>query len=158
MTFTLIIENLPDDILTEIRNPIDNTRFNLPNLVIIDCERIHIDNKELLLKAIFAAYLSHKNAKLKEQSVTDELELLSCPGDTIKETYECMEMDNVEFAKQMEMGLYELDDLISGKTSLTEDIAIKLAKVLLIPAHFWVNREKNYRDKLAEIMNQAKAE
>ncbi len=41
--------------------------------------------------------------------------------------------------------------LTAGKLPITEEIALKLETVLGIDKQFWLNREKLYRDKLAEL-------
>lgn len=44
-----------------------------------------------------------------------------------------------------------IDKLISGDIQLTSEITAKLEAVLGIPADFWNNREKIYRDKIVKI-------
>jgi plasmid maintenance system antidote protein VapI len=85
----------------------------------------------------------------------DELELLSCPGDTIKETIEEMKIGMDSFAWAMKMTIPEAENLISGKLPITTDIADLLEAALDIDAQFWLNREALYREKLAKLTNNS---
>ncbi len=81
----------------------------------------------------------------------DERELLSKPGDTIFETIEHFKMSQAELAYRMGKTPSKINDLISGKEPITVATAIQLEKVLGIDAHFWLNREMLYREKLSRI-------
>lgn len=70
------------------------------------------------------------------------------PGDTIEETLECIKMSMEDFSIKMNKTIFEIEDLISGKEPLTNDIAMQLESVLGIPAQFWIKREKTYREDL----------
>jgi HTH-type transcriptional regulator/antitoxin HigA len=59
------------------------------------------------------------------------------------------------FAEKMGMSVEEANELFSGKTSITPDIAMLLEKVVGVPAGFWMKREMNYREEL-EIIKQVK--
>ncbi len=78
-------------------------------------------------------------------------ELLSPPGDTILETIEHIKMSQVELADRLGKTASKVNDLISGKEPITYNTALQLEKVLGIEANFWLNREMNYRTKLARI-------
>jgi addiction module HigA family antidote len=88
------------------------------------------------------------------QMLKDRWNLLSPPGDTIKETIECLKMSLEEFANRMGQPPHEINDLISGKKIITVFSAIKLEEVLKIDAQFWLNRELSYRKKIIELMKE----
>ncbi len=95
--------------------------------------------------------------KLKDKAegvgveVIDERELLSPPGDTILETMKELELISSLTAELMGISLSDFVLLTAGKLPITEEIALKLETVLGIDKQFWLNREKLYRDKLAEL-------
>ncbi|MDD4107135.1 MAG: ImmA/IrrE family metallo-endopeptidase [Prolixibacteraceae bacterium] len=81
----------------------------------------------------------------------DKREFLSKPGDTILETIEYIKMSQVELAGRMGKTPSKINDIISGKEPITLATAFQLEKVLGIDAHFWLNREMLYREKLSRI-------
>lgn len=80
-----------------------------------------------------------------------EKELLTKPGDTILETLEFLKMTQAEFAERIGKTPSKVNDLISGKAPITVNTALQLEKVLGIDTQFWLNREANYREKIARI-------
>jgi addiction module HigA family antidote len=80
-----------------------------------------------------------------------ERKLLSPPGDTILETIEYIKMSQAELADRLGKTAPKVHDLITGKEPITYNTALQLEKVLGIDAQFWLNREMNYRTKLARI-------
>lgn len=80
-----------------------------------------------------------------------ELELLSPPGDDILETIEHIKMTQAELADRLGKTPSKVHDLITGKEPITYTTALQLEKVLGINAQFWLNREMNYRTKLARL-------
>ena len=80
-----------------------------------------------------------------------ERELLSPPGDDILETIEYIKMSQAELADRLGKTASKVHDLITGKEPITYNTALQLEKVLGIDAQFWLNREMNYRTKLARI-------
>ncbi|WP_185215726.1 HigA family addiction module antitoxin [Sphingobacterium mizutaii] len=83
-----------------------------------------------------------------------EKELLTKPGDTILETLGLLKMSQVEFAERLGKTPGKVNDIISGKAPITVNTALQLEKVLGIETQFWLNRESNYREKLARIEQQ----
>lgn len=59
-----------------------------------------------------------------------------------------MKMSLEEFALAVDMSPQEVLDIYQGKKEISENTAQAFEKVLSIPARFWINREKNYRDWL----------
>ena len=87
-----------------------------------------------------------------------ERELLSPPGDDILETIEHIKMSQVELADRLGKTASKVHDLITGKEPITYNTALQLEKVLGIDAQFWLNREMNYRTKLARIEQEEEME
>lgn len=90
-----------------------------------------------------------------------ERELLSCPGDTIRETLKIRGISLKEFQKQLidvNAGgfwtVHNVIDLISGELKIDDAIATELEHVLNVPKQFWLNLEQLYREKLAKINKQ----
>jgi addiction module HigA family antidote len=75
--------------------------------------------------------------------------LLSPPGDTIMETLEHKGISLEAFAVAMGINIKAAVELIKGDSSITQELAIQLEKVLAVPASFWMERERNFR---AEIL------
>ena len=50
---------------------------------------------------------------------------------------------------KMEINTKTLSAIIKGDSSITQEIAATLEKILKTPASFWLNREKQYRDYLS---------
>lgn len=83
----------------------------------------------------------------KEKDLTKSL--ISPPGDTLKEHLDLIGMNPGELAQKMNVPQEKIDDLICGREPITVEIAAKLENVLNIPATFWRNREKEYRQELS---------
>jgi len=58
-------------------------------------------------------------------------------------------MTQAELAERMGRPLKTINEIVAGKTMITSDTALQLEKVLGVPASFWSNRERQYRDALA---------
>lgn len=81
----------------------------------------------------------------------DELELLSPPGDTMIETLQMRKLTKEQLMRFLGFDYGQIGDLLYGSMEITESIAAKLEEFFGISASFWINREKNYRDKLKAI-------
>lgn len=60
-----------------------------------------------------------------------------------------------ELAAKMGISEIAIASLISGNAPLTPEIALQLAQILGIPAGFWNNRKRHYREYLARSQPQA---
>jgi addiction module HigA family antidote len=78
--------------------------------------------------------------------------LLSPPGDTLLETLAHKGISQAEFAESMGISLEAANELLTGKTSITPEIAMLLEKVVGVPAGFWMERERNYEEELKAII------
>jgi addiction module HigA family antidote len=71
------------------------------------------------------------------------------PGETLAETLETLGMPQAELAERMGRPLKTINEIVAGKAMITSDTALQLEKVIGVPASFWSNRERLYRDALA---------
>ena len=71
---------------------------------------------------------------------------LSPPGDTLKETIASLGLDTSELADSLGLSQADLDGLIQGSVTITDSIASRLEDAVNIPASFWRNRERQYRE------------
>lgn len=78
-----------------------------------------------------------------------EPDFASPPGETLAETLEHLVMTQAELAERMGRPLKTINEIVAGKAMITSDTALQLEKVLGVPASFWSNRERQYRDALA---------
>ena len=73
------------------------------------------------------------------------------PGETLLETLEAMGMSQKELAIRIGLSEKHIVDIVKGVGPITPDTALKLERALGIPASFWNNLERNYRDTLARL-------
>jgi addiction module HigA family antidote len=82
-------------------------------------------------------------------NATFEPNFASPPGETLVETLETLGMTQAQLAERMGRPHKTINEIASGKAMITSDTALQLEKVLGVPASFWSNRERLYRDALA---------
>jgi len=78
-------------------------------------------------------------------------EQLTPPGDDIQETIDTIGMSQKELAERMDRPKEKINSLIKGHEPLSMKTAISLERVLGIPKSYWLNREREYREQLADI-------
>lgn len=78
-------------------------------------------------------------------------EIISCPGDTLAEHLEYTGMTQAELAERMGRPKKTINEIIRGKAQITPETALQLERVAGIPADFWIELERRYRLRLAEI-------
>lgn len=71
------------------------------------------------------------------------------PGETLLELIEDLGMGQKELAHRLGCTFKHVNEMVHGRASITEDMAVKLELVLGTPARFWSNRERRYREALA---------
>ena len=76
-------------------------------------------------------------------------EVASYPGETLTEVLEDRAMTQAELAERMGRPKKTINEIANGKAEITPETALQLERVLGIPASFWSNLERNYRDSLA---------
>lgn len=75
---------------------------------------------------------------------------VSSPGDTLLEVLEERGMTQVELAERTGRPKKTINEIINGKAAITPETALQLERVFNIPASFWNNRERRYREFLAQ--------
>lgn len=88
----------------------------------------------------------HMNKVIVNHYIPD---YVSPPGETLLEILEERRISIQEFAEISGIATENINALIKGEAEITAGLAINLEQILGIPSHFWLNREKNYRDALA---------
>jgi HTH-type transcriptional regulator / antitoxin HigA len=83
---------------------------------------------------------------------------VSPPGDTIADILEEKDWTQVELAERLQNTPKFVSQLINGKAPITEDTAVRLARVLGSTEKFWLNREANYRAQLAQLEEKKRLE
>ncbi len=81
-------------------------------------------------------------------------DFVSPPGDSLAEMLESRGMSQAELATRMGRPKKTINEIIHGKAAITPETAIQLEKVLQVPARFWNNREKLYRESIAQQREQ----
>jgi len=76
-------------------------------------------------------------------------DLVFPPGDTLKEVLEEIGMSQAELSERMSVTVKHVNSIVKGKASITEDTALRMERVLGVPASFWENLEQQYRSYLA---------
>ena len=76
---------------------------------------------------------------------------VSPPGDTIADLLEERDWTQTQLAERLGFTEKHVSQMINGKASIGEETAVKLANVLGSTAEFWLNREAQYRARLAEL-------
>ncbi len=74
---------------------------------------------------------------------------VSRPGETLAELRSERGLTHSELAAELGMSEQALDEIIEGKAPITPETATRLERVLGVPADFWSNLEREYRDDLA---------
>lgn len=76
---------------------------------------------------------------------------VSPSGETLQEILEEHGMSQAELAERTGRLKKTINEIINGKAAITPETALQLERVLGIPASFWNNRERQYREALALI-------
>ncbi|MCL5995358.1 MAG: HigA family addiction module antitoxin [Chloroflexi bacterium] len=74
---------------------------------------------------------------------------VSAPGETLLETIEALGLTQAALAERTGRPLKTINEIIKGKAAITPETALQFERVLGVPAHFWNNREAQYRESLA---------
>ena len=81
---------------------------------------------------------------------------VSPPGDTILDLIEEKEWTQEELSTRLGVSAKHVNQLIKGKVSLSQEIALKLERVLGSTAGFWISREALYREQLSRAAAKEK--
>jgi len=71
------------------------------------------------------------------------------PGDTLREVLAERGMSQAELARRTGRPMQKINELVRGKLALEPSTALQLERALGIPASFWGNLERQYREHLA---------
>lgn len=71
------------------------------------------------------------------------------PGETLWEKLEELGMGPKEFAVRTGKPEKTIIAILKGKSSITPEMAVQFEHVLKIPAHFWLNKQRNYDEFMA---------
>ena len=115
--------------------------------------------KSLLLQLLMWR-IPINNFRTMTQPIVNQYQpnFVSPPGETLLETLEKRAIPVEELAAKLGISEVAIASLISGTTPITPEIALQLEQILGIPAHFWNNRERHYREYLARSQSQAIAD
>jgi addiction module HigA family antidote len=80
------------------------------------------------------------------------------PGATLLETLEALGIPQAGLARRTGRPLKTINEIIKGKAAITPETALQLEKVLGMPASFWNNRERQYRETLARLEENRRLE
>jgi addiction module HigA family antidote len=81
-------------------------------------------------------------------------ESVTHPGEILLEALEERKIGKKEFAVKTGKPEKTISAVLKGESSITPDMAILFEQVLKIPAHFWMNAQKNFDEYLARIEYQ----
>jgi len=87
-----------------------------------------------------------------------EPDVVTPPGETLQETLDALGMSKVELAGRIGMTQKTVGDIIKHGKPITPATAMKLEKVFRIPASFWNNRERRFRESLARQKERKRLE
>ncbi len=77
---------------------------------------------------------------------------VSPPGTTLADLLEERSLSQRELAKRMGRPVKTINEIIKGKTAITQDTALALELAVGVPASFWNAREARYREFLARTV------
>ncbi|WP_029633902.1 MULTISPECIES: helix-turn-helix transcriptional regulator [Nostocales] len=75
---------------------------------------------------------------------------VSAPRETLQEILEERGMSEAELAELTGRPKKTINEIINVKAAITSETALQLERVFNIPASFWNNRERRYREFLAQ--------
>lgn len=77
------------------------------------------------------------------------MSIVACaPGETIRENMNTMGLTIEEFAYELRISPHHLRKVLIAKAPIDEVLAIELERVVGPSKQFWLNLEKNYRDRV----------
>ncbi|MEN8165226.1 MAG: HigA family addiction module antitoxin [Acidobacteriota bacterium] len=82
-------------------------------------------------------------------------EFVSVPGETLQEVLDDRGISQAELAERTGRPKKTINEIIRGKAAITPETALQLERVLGIPAAFWNNLERNYRENRAGLAERA---
>jgi addiction module HigA family antidote len=81
------------------------------------------------------------------------------PGEILKDLYlEPVEMSAGALAKRLNIPRTRIERIVTGKTGITSDTALRLAKFFDTTPEFWMNMQVSYDLKIEAERNKAEIE
>lgn len=71
------------------------------------------------------------------------------PGQTLQETLSALDITKAELADRIGMTPKTVGEIVNHSAAITPTTAMQLEKALGVPASFWNNRERRYREYVA---------
>ena len=93
---------------------------------------------------------------MTEQNIHSDLAIP--PGEYLEEVLDELGMTKDELAKRMDRPAPKLSAIFKGRKAITPDTALRLEKVVGVPAHIWTGLESEYRLALARIQDKTEQE
>lgn len=81
-------------------------------------------------------------------------EVVSRPGETLVDTLNALGLTQTDLAQRMGVSRKTVNEIISSASPITPKMALLLERTLQVPSHFWLNRERHYREYLARIQER----
>lgn len=72
------------------------------------------------------------------------------PGETLREDLEALSMSAAALARQIDVPVNRITEIMNGQRAVTGDTALRLAHFFGTSAEFWLNLQKLYELRLAE--------
>ena len=78
------------------------------------------------------------------------------PGETLHEDLEALGMSAAGLARQINVPVNRITEILNGRRAITGDTALRLGHYFGTSAEFWLNLQKLYELRVAERKNGAK--
>jgi antitoxin HigA-1 len=72
------------------------------------------------------------------------------PGEMLREDLEALRMSAAELARQLDVPVNRITEILNGQRAITGDTALRLAHFFGTSAEFWLNLQKLYELRVAE--------
>ncbi len=73
------------------------------------------------------------------------------PGEILREEIELLELSGKAFAEALDVPPNRVTAILNGQRGVTADTALRLARYLGTTPEFWLNLQKKYELRVAEI-------
>lgn len=93
---------------------------------------------------------------MTEQNIYSDLAIP--PGEYLEEVLDELGMTKNDLAKRMDRPAPKLSAIFKGRKAITPETALRLEKVVGVPAHIWTGLESEYRLALARIQEKEEHE
>jgi len=93
------------------------------------------------------------SSQLRNEYTPDRV---SPPGGTLQDILDSVGMTQSQLAERLGRSRKTVNQIIKGKAPLTAETALQLERVLGVPAAFWSNRERHFREHLAKLEEEAR--